>query len=140
MEWAPDLHRGDMTAWNLNRCIEVRKRSVGAVVTMAPLFVVNKWMTRKHYSACNLLYDAAIVIALANDALGAMEKESQSIGIQPTKIVSADEVVQCHNEKVECLRKDIKELDGDTRRFMEEMETSAAGIFLWQCNCRPYVD
>ena len=57
------------------------------------------------------LYDAAIVIALANDALGAMEKESQSIGIQPTKIVSADEVVQCHNEKVECLRKDIKELD-----------------------------
>ena len=87
MEWAPDLHRGDMTAWNLNRCIEVRKRSVGAVVTMTPLFVVYKWMTRKHYSACNnLLYDAAIVIALANDALEVVEKESQSIGIQPTRI------------------------------------------------------
>ena len=141
VEWAPDLHRGDMTAWNLDRCIEVRKRSVGAVVTMALLFVVNKWMTRKHYSACNnLLYDAAIVIGLANDALGVVEKESQSIGIQPTRIVSADEVVQCHNEKVECLRKDIKELDGDTRRFMEEMETSAAGLFLWHCNCKRYID
>ena len=29
-------------------------------------------------------------------------------------IVSADEIVHCHNEKVESLRKDILELDGDT--------------------------
>ena len=139
VEWAPDLHQGDLTAWNLDRYIEVRKRSVGAV-TMAPLFVVNKWMTRKHYSDCNnLLYDVAIIAALANDALGVLEGESQSIGIQPTKIVSADEVVQCHNEKVECLRKDIKELDEDTRRFMEEVETSVVGLFLWQCNCKRYI-
>ena len=71
------------------------------------LFVINKWMTWKHYSACyNLLYNAAIIIALGNDVLGVVERESQSIGMQTTKIVSADEVVQCHNEKVECLRKD----------------------------------
>ena len=141
VEWAPDLHRGDMTAWNLDRCIEVRKRSAGAVLTMAPLFVTNKWMTRKHYSACNnLLYDAAIIIALGNDALGVVERESQSIGMQTTKIVSADKVVQCHNEKVESLRKDIEELDRDTRRFMEEVETSTVGLFLWQCNCKRYID
>ena len=138
VEWAPDLHQGDMTAWNLDRCIEVRKRSAGAVLVMAPLFVINKWMTKKHYSACNsLIYDVAIIIALGNDVLG---RESQSIGMQITKIVSADELVQCHNEKVECLRKDIKKLDGDARRLMEEMETSAVGLFLWQCNCRRYLD
>ena len=98
-----------------------------------------KCMTQKHCSACNnLIYDVAIIVALANDALGVVKRESQSIGLQPTKIVSADEVVQCHNKKVECLRKDIKELDGDTRRFMEEMETSAVGLFLWQCNCKRY--
>ena len=140
LEWAPDLHRGDMTAWNLDRCIEVRKRSAGAHLVMAPLFVINKWMTRKHFSACNnLVFDAAIIIALGNDLLGVLNRESPSIGMQPTKIVSADEVVQSHNEKVECLRKDIKELDGDTGRFMEEMETSTVGIFLWQCNCKRYI-
>ena len=141
LEWASDLHRGNMIAWNLDRCIEVRKHSAGAAFAMTPLFVINKWMTRKHYSACNnLIYDAAIIIALGNDVLGVVEKESQSTGMQPTKIVSADEVVQSHNEKVECLRKDIKELDGDTRSFMEEMETNTVGIFLWQCNCKRYID
>ena len=38
------------------------------------------------------------------------------------------------------LRKDILELDGDTRRFMEEIEISAVGVFLWQCNCKRYID
>ena len=124
-----------MTAWNLDRCIEVRKHSAGAAFAMTPLFVINKWMTRKHYSACNdLIYDAAIIIALGNDVLGVVERESQSTGMQPTKIVSADEVVQSHNEKVECLRKILKELDGDARRFMEEMETSTVG------NCKRYID
>ena len=138
VEWAPDLHRGDMTAWNLDRCYETRKRSAGAVLSMVPLFVINKWMTRKHYSTCNnLLYDIAIIIALGNDV---MAGESQSIGMEPTKIVSADKLVQCHNEKVECLRKDIEELDRDTRSFMEEMETSAVGLFVWECNCRRYFD
>ena len=132
-----------MTAWNLDRCIEVRKRSAGVIFTMAPLFVINKWMTRKHYSVCsNLLYDVAIIVALGNDVVGLVheERESQCTGIQTTRVVSADQVVQCHNEKVECLRKDIKELDGDARRFMEEMETSAVGLFLWQCNCNRYID
>ena len=138
MEWALDLHRGDMTAWNLDRCVEVRKRSAGGGFTMAVLFVINKWMTQKHFSACqDLIYDVGSIIALGNDALG-LERESQSIGLQPTKIVSADEVVQCHNEKVECLRKDIEGLDGDTRRFMEEVEISTVGIFVWQRNCKRY--
>ena len=139
VEWAPDLHRGDMTAWNLDRCIEVRKRS--GAFGLVPLFVINKWITRKHYSACNnLLYDEASIVVLANDVLGVVERESQSIGMQTTKIVNADELVQCHNEKVECLRKDIKELDRDTRRFMEEMEITTVGVFLWQCNCKRYFD
>ena len=137
VEWAADLHRGDMTAWNLDRCIEVRKRSAGAVLTIVPYFVLNKWTTRKHYSDCtNLIYDAAIIIALGNDALGAAE--SQHIGMEAIKIVSVDEVVQCHNEKVECLRKDMEELDRDTRRFMEEVEICTVGLFLWQCNSKRY--
>ena len=140
VEWAPDLHRGDVAAWNLDRCVEVRKRSAGGGFTITLLFVIHKWMTRKQHSACNnLIYDAASIISLANDVLGAMEGETQSIGMEPTKIVSVDEVVQCHNEKVECLRKDIKELDGDARRLMEEVETSTVGIFLWQCNSKRYI-
>ena len=143
VEWASDLYQGDMSAWNLNRCIAIRKQSAGAVLILAPLFVINKWMTRKHYSACyNLLYDAAIITALGNDVLGIVERENQlqSTGMEPTKIVSVDEVAQSHNERVECLRKDIEELDRDTGRFMEEIETNVVGIFLWQCNCKRYVD
>ena len=141
VEWAPDLHRGDLTAWNLDRCNEVRKRSAGGTVAVAPLYVINEWMTRDHYRACNeLLYDMSVILALSNDVLGAMEKGSQSIGIETIKIVSADEIVHWHNQKVECLRKDILELDGDTRRFMEEVEISSAGFFLWQCNCKRYID
>ena len=85
VEWASDLYQGDMTAQNLNRCIEVRKHSAVAVLIIVTLFVINKWMTWKHYSACyNLLYNAAIIIALGNDVLGVVERESQSIGMQTT--------------------------------------------------------
>ena len=143
VEWAPDLHRGDMTAWNLDRCVEVRKRSAGAHLTVVPLFVIHKWMTRKDFSACNdLIYDTGVIAGLGNDILGIVQSssESLSIGLQPTRIASADKVVQCHNEKVECLRKDIEELEGDKRRFMEEIETSSVGLFVWQCNCKRYID
>ena len=71
VEWAPDLHRGDMTAWNLDRCVEVRKRSAGGGFTLALLFVIHKWMTQKHFSDCsNLIYNAGSIIALGNDVLG----------------------------------------------------------------------
>ena len=72
--------------------------------------------------------------------LGVVDKEYHCIGMETSIIVSADEIVQCHNEKVESLRKDILELNGDTRRFMVEMETSAVGFFLWECNCKRYSD
>ena len=112
-----------MTAWNLNRCIEVRKRSAGGSFALVPLFVGYKWMTRKHYSACNnLIYDVAIIVALGNDVLGVVEKESQlSIGIEPTKIVSVDEAVQCHNEKWNAseriLKSWIETQEGSWRRW-----------------------
>jgi len=98
-------------------------------------------MTRELYRARNdLLYDVSLIIALPNDAIQSVKRSNHSISIETTKILSADEIVQCHNKKVECLRKDILELDGDTRRFMEEIEISAVGVFLWQCNCKRYVD
>lgn len=141
VEWAPDLHGGDMSAWNLDRCNEVRKRSAAGNMALAPLYVINKWMTREHYRACNdLLYDVSLIIALPNDVIQSVKRNSHSISMETTKILSADEIVQCHNKKVECLRKDILELDGDTRRFMEEIEISAVGVFLWQCNCKRYID
>ena len=88
MEWPLDL-----TAWNLDRCNEVRKCSAGGTVAVTPLYVINKWMTLEHYRPCrDLLYDVSLIIALGNDVLGAVEKDSQSrIGIETTKIVSADE-------------------------------------------------
>ena len=54
--------------------------------------------------------------------------------METIKIANAREIAQHHNEKVECLRKDI--LDGDTRKLMEEVEISVAGTFLWECYCR----
>ena len=141
VEWAPDLDRGDLTAWNIDRCNEVRKRSSGGTFVMVVLYVINEWMTREHYRACrDLLYDAALILALGNDVLGIDKRESQSFGVETAKILSADKIVQCHNERVECLGKDILELDGDTRRFMEEIEISAVGLFLWQCNCKRYIE
>ena len=59
--------------------------------------------------------------------------------METIKIANAREIAQRHNEKVECLRKDILELDGDTRKIMEEVEINVAGAFLWEYYCRRYV-
>nr|WDE20682.1 terpene synthase-like protein uBuTS-9 [Bubarida sp. uBuTS-9] len=142
LEWAPDAYRGDTTAWNLDRYSEVRKRSVGVTITLvAPLYIINKWTKKEHFATCNdLLYNAALIGALANDVLGMKrdQEESQSLGMTALKIVSASEAAQYHNEKVECLKKDILDLDGDTRRLMEEVEVINVAQFLWQCNARRY--
>ena len=142
-EWAPDVYRHDTSTWNLDRCNEVRKRSGGVHFALnGPLYIVNKWMTKEHFNACNdLLYDAAITTTLANDLLGKkkdLQTESDSISIKTIMIATASEIAQHHNEKVECLRKDILHLDGDTRRLMEEWEVSVAGLFLWQYKSRRY--
>ena len=90
VEWAPDLHRGDLTAWDLERCNEVRKRSVAGTFFLVPLYVINVWMTREHYRACrDLLYDVSVIIALANDVLGVVDKEYHCIGMETSMIVSA---------------------------------------------------
>ena len=142
-EWAPDMYQHDTSSWNLDRCNEVRKRSGGVhFALVGPLYVVNKWTTKELFNACNdLLYDAAIVITLANDLLGKkkdLQTENDSISIKTIKIATASEIAQHHNEKVECLRKDILQLDGDIRRLMEEWEVIVAGLFLWQYNSRRY--
>ena len=142
-EWAPDVYQHDTSSWNLDRCNEVRKRSGGVPFALVgPLYIVNKWITKEHFTACNdLLYDAAIMITLANDLLGKkkdLQTENDSISIKTIKIATASEIAHHHNEKVECLRKDILHLDGDIRRLMEEWEVTVAGLFLWQYNSRRY--
>lgn len=144
MDWAPDVYRGDTVAWSLKRYDDVRKRSAGVAFAMAgPLYIANKWITKEHVTSCNdLLYDASVIAGLANDILGMkkdQEKESEAITITAIKIASANEIAQQHNEKAESFRKDIQALEGDARRFMEEMEVGVVGLFLWQLNARRYI-
>ena len=136
MEWAPDVHvyRGDTTAWSLCRCNHIRKRSAGLPVALAgPLYITNKWMKKEHFSTCNdLLYDAGIIVALGNDIVGFKKDQKEktlSLGLQTTKVASVSEIVQHHNENVQSLNRKILEMNGDIRRFMEEIEISLAGSF-----------
>ena len=142
LEWAPDIHQGDTSAWNLCRYSEVRKRSGGVIFTLAaPLYVTNKWLKKENFTSCSdLLNDEAIVCVLANDIVGMKkeQQESQAIGMTALKFTSANEVAQHHNDKVMVLRKNILGLDGDKKRFMEEIEVAIVGLFLWQCNARRY--
>ena len=78
------------------------------------------------------------MITLANDLLGKkkdLQTENDSISIKTIKIATASEIAQHRNEKVECLWKDILQLDGDIRRLME---VTVAGLFLWQYNSKRY--
>nr|WDE20681.1 terpene synthase-like protein uBuTS-8 [Bubarida sp. uBuTS-8] len=140
IEWQPDAYRGDYTAWNLDRYNEVRKRSAGLTfVSVGPLFVAHKWIQKKHVVTCtDLLYEATIVIALANDILGVNRDRDDRLCVTSLKLSSCSEVVQYHNELVEVLHKKVLELEGNTRRFMEEVEASVVGLFLWQCRSKRY--
>lgn len=141
MEWAPDVYRGDTTAWNLDRCNAVRKVSAGfPLAVLGPFYVANKWLKKEHITSCNdLLYDGGIIVGLGNDLLGVKkDQKKDEIGLKTIKIASANEIAQEHNMKVEHLRKDIQALNGDTRKFMEEVEASIAGLFLWQINAKRY--
>ena len=144
-EWSPDMHRCDTSAWNLDRCNEVRKRSIGVVsaAIAGPLYVANNWMKKEHITNnIDQVYNASIIVALANDILGlkrdGQERECMAIGLKTAKIASASEIIQHHNEKVKCLNKCILDLDGDTRHFMEEIEVTTVGLFLWHCNAKRY--
>ena len=146
MEWAPDMHQNNTLAWNLCRYNEVRKRSSGMIVTlMGPLYVANKWLKKETFISCyssHLLYDESIVTALANDLIGVkkdhQQEVSETISMTSLKFASVKEIAQAHNERVTCLRKNILDLHGDERIFMEEIEVAVAGLFLWQCNARHY--
>ena len=72
IEWLPDMYRGDLTAWSLDRYKEIHKRAAGVVFTfVVPLFVTRKWIQKEHVNTCtDFLYDAAILVGLSNDILG----------------------------------------------------------------------
>ena len=142
-EWQPDMCRGDLTAWNLDRYKEVRKRSSGFVfLVVGPLFIIHKCVQKDHIITCtDLLYEASIVVALANDILGMNRDRGKSgaIDITSLKIVaSSSVVVQDHNEIVEVLHKNVLELECNTRHYMEAVEASVVGLFLWQCYSNRY--
>lgn len=69
------------------------------------------------------MHNAGIIVGLANDLHGIKDlQKNETIGMETIKIANACEIAQHHNEKVECLRKDILQLDGGTRKLMEEVE------------------
>ena len=139
VEWAPDIYQGNTTKWDIDRCMEIRKRSAGVRYLLVPLYVANTWMRKEHVDACNdLLYDVAVIGGLANDVMWIKHGEENEMGIQTLKIASRGEVIQYHNDRVRCLRKAILDLDGDTRSFMEEVEVSIEGVLLWECNAQRY--
>ena len=140
IEWQPDAYRGDFTAWDLDRYIEVRKRSAGLTfVSVGPLFVAHKWIQKEHVRACtDHLYDATILVGLANDVLGVNRDRGDRTCVTSLKLSSCSEVVQYHNELVEVLHKKVLELEGNTMHFMEEVEASVVGLFLWQCDSKRY--
>ena len=139
VEWAPDMYQGNTTKWDIDRCVEIRKRSAGVLYLMVPLYVAKTWIRKEHVAACNdLLYDVAAIGGLANDVMWIKHSEENEMGIQTLKIASRSEVIQYHNDRVRCLRKAILDLDGDTRSFMEEVEVSIVGVLLWECNALRY--
>ena len=143
IEWQSDMQRGDLTAWNLDRYSEVRKRSIGVQFTvLGPLFATHKWIQKEHIATCtDLVYDAAIVVALANDIAGMNRDhaDNQAFDITALKIVaSSSKVVRYHNEKVEVLHKKVMELECNTWRFMEQVEACVVGLFLWHLNAARY--
>ena len=143
-EWAPDVYQNNTSAWNLCQYNEVHKRSGGVIMALVPvLYVANKWLNKDTFYRCyssDLLYDEAIVCMLANNLVGMKrdQRESGTIGMTALKIASPNEIAQVHNEKVIRLRKNILDLDGDERKFMDEVEVAVVGLFLWQCNARRY--
>nr|WDE20676.1 bicyclogermacrene synthase uBuTS-1 [Bubarida sp. uBuTS-1] len=143
IEWQPDMYRGDFTAWNLDRYCEIRKRSIGVLfAVLGPLFIRYNWIQKEHITTCiDLLHEAAIVVALANDVAGMNRdlEDNEAIDITSLKIAAtSSEVVQYHNKKVEVLHKKVLELECNTWRFMEQVEASVVGLFLWHLNAQRY--
>nr|WDE20677.1 germacrene D synthase uBuTS-2 [Bubarida sp. uBuTS-2] len=141
IQWQSDAHRGDFTGWNLDRYKEARKRSVGYIFTpVVPLFIINKWIQKDYFTTCiDLLYEAAIIVALANDILGIPRDHGDDGTMTVLRVItSQDKVVEVHNEMVEVLHKKVLELECNKRRFMEEMEAAAVGLFLWQLDSNRY--
>nr|WDE20680.1 sesquiterpene synthase uBuTS-5 [Bubarida sp. uBuTS-5] len=140
IEWKSDMYRGDLTAWSLDRYKEVRKRAAGVVFAIVvPLFVTRKWIQKEHVNTCtDLLYEAALLVGLSNDILGIPRDLRDSGTMTVLKIASTSEVVQHHNMMVEVLHKKVLALEGNTMHFMDAVETSVAGVFLWQCHSKRY--
>nr|WDE20684.1 terpene synthase-like protein uBuTS-14 [Bubarida sp. uBuTS-14] len=140
IEWKSDTYRGDLTAWSLDRYKEVRKRTAaGGFAIVVPLFVTYKWIQKEHVHKCtDLLYEASLLLALSNDILGIPRDRRDSATMTALKIASTSEVVQHHNEMVEVLHKKVLALEGNTKHFMEEVEASVVGFFLWQCHSKRY--
>nr|WDE20678.1 bicyclogermacrene synthase uBuTS-3 [Bubarida sp. uBuTS-3] len=143
IEWQSDMYRGDFTAWNLDRYKEVRKRSSGVIFgTVGILYITQKWIQKEHITTCtDLLYEAAIVVSFGNDILGKNRDsvDSSVIDITSLKIATSSNIVLKHNTMVKALHSKVLELEGDTRHFMEEMEASVVGLFLWQLYSKRYL-
>ena len=145
VEWSPDMYSGRTSAWNMERCSAVRKRAAGVVFAVVPMFTANNWITRKHLtSTIDQLYNASVIVSLANDIMGYERdtRESASVGMKMAKIASLDEIIRHHNERVRSLRQEIQALQAEdlTRRFLEEIELVIVGFFLWQRNAKRYRD
>ena len=143
-EWGPDAYSGDMSRWNLQRYDNVRKHTGGMQVATVPIiYIANKRTTKEHYIACEDMVNdySSLIVGLANDIIGSKKDkmEEKSSGVKSINIASEREVVQHHNDLVKCLKKAVLELQGDTRRFMEEVEVATAGLAVWQLDCKRYL-
>nr|WDE20683.1 terpene synthase-like protein uBuTS-12 [Bubarida sp. uBuTS-12] len=141
IQWQSDAHRGDFTAWTFDRYNEARKHSVGYIFTpVVPLFIINKWIQKEYFTSCiDLLYEAAIIVGLGNDILGMLRDSAEDGSMTVLKIITShDKIVEVHNKMVEVLHKKVLELECNKRRFMEEMEAAAVGLFLWQLDSNRY--
>ena len=141
IQWQSDAYRGDFTAWNLDHYKEARKRSVGYIYSpVVPLFIINKWIQKEYFTTCiDLLYEAAIIVALANDILGIPRDHGDDGTMTVLRIItSLNDVIKVHNEMVEELHKKVLELECNAMYFMEEMEAGMVGLFLWQLNSNRY--
>ena len=89
----------------------------------------------------DLVDDCSLITGLHNDVLGHKkdDMEAKSAGAKATKIASQSDVALHHNDVVKRLKQDVLELQGDTRRFMEEVEVATAGLAVWHLNCKRYL-
>ena len=141
IQWQSDAYRGDFTAWNLDHYKKAHKRSVGYIYSpVVPLFIINKWIQKEYFTTCiDLLYEAAIIDALANDILGIPRDHGDDGTMTVLRIItSLNDVVKVHNEMVEELHKKVLELECNAMYFIEEMEAGMVGLFLWQLNSNRY--